>query len=751
MNSPTSPIKSIQSLPRWPLLGPWLKEQRETWIFVAKTVLAALLTLWLAYRFNLESPSTAVITVFIVMQSRNGMVLAKGFYRALGTLVGSAVAVILVASFVEDRILFLIGLALWVGLCTAGARYYRNFQAYAFVLAGYTAALVGLPAALDPLHTFDITITRVSDVLLGILIASLVSAIVLPQSMRGLLLSTSQLRFEHFLETTERVLNGGIPRKDWSRLHLNAINEMVKLDSYRSSGLFESARARQQHLHVQQMIAEMMAAASSLHLLNTHIRRMQHEPFRVVGDCFKPMLSRWSELIDEARTTIAQSPTPLALYARLETLYAEMHTEIPPLRLQMQDSLTAEQLLSFDTAVLLLSRFLSELTLFSHRYDALHNDRSLVTLKMSGRYFFHQEREYYQAATFDKPKTEIIQPLIAALRSIVVVALMSAFWLTTAWPSGISATIIAVVISALFSTFPNPVASVKQMMIGFMLAFSGAILFSFFVLPQIQGFTLLALSLIPFLLIAPYILSYPQWPGIAAGYGIFFPQLTIPDNLHTFSYSGLINNGIGELIAVGAVGIAFMVIMPVGNWLEQHRLFRALQRQIVAACRRSLKGLRSSFERDTRELLRQMVTNPTSGQDATRLRAALRMQDLGEAVIQLRILLTRIGNDRSTFSSPEAELNIAVDKAIHALEKLYKTANITQINDTITAFNQSFKLAGNLPETNRDTSTQQLLDFKRLVLIYIHLIRKLLHSIQSTPSSAQQMPASSTQDTHHAS
>ncbi|MGE4531460.1 MAG: hypothetical protein AB7C98_09075, partial [Acidithiobacillus sp.] len=71
--------------------------------------------------------------------------------------------------------------------------------------------------------------------------------------------------------------------------------------------------------------------------------------------------------------------------------------------------------------------------------------------------------------------------------------------------------------------------------------------------------------------------------------------------------------------------------------------------------------------------------------------------------------------------------------------------------DNIPAFNQSFKLAGNLPETNRDTSTQQLLDFNRLVLIYIHLILKLLHSIQSTPSSAQQMPASSTQDTHHAS
>ncbi|YBU20538.1 FUSC family protein [Pseudomonas aeruginosa] len=41
-------------------------------------------------------------------------------------------------------------MALWVGLCTAGAARYRDFRGYACVLAGYTATLIGIPATSAP-------------------------------------------------------------------------------------------------------------------------------------------------------------------------------------------------------------------------------------------------------------------------------------------------------------------------------------------------------------------------------------------------------------------------------------------------------------------------------------------------------------------------------------------------------------------------------------------------------------------------
>jgi uncharacterized membrane protein YccC len=78
--------------------------------------------------------------------------------------------------------LFLGSLAIWVGICTAGATRNRNFRAYGFVLAGYTAAMVGLPALAHPDGAFMAAVWRVLEISLGIVCSTLVSAAILPQT-----------------------------------------------------------------------------------------------------------------------------------------------------------------------------------------------------------------------------------------------------------------------------------------------------------------------------------------------------------------------------------------------------------------------------------------------------------------------------------------------------------------------------------------------------------------------------------------
>src|SRR3954466_5322108 len=104
-------------------------------IFAAKTTAAGLI----AFTFNLDQPQWALLTVFIVSQPQSGLVLAKSFYRIIGTLIGVAVALLLVALFAQERVLFLGVLALWIGVCTFASQYGRNFAAYGCVLSGYTA------------------------------------------------------------------------------------------------------------------------------------------------------------------------------------------------------------------------------------------------------------------------------------------------------------------------------------------------------------------------------------------------------------------------------------------------------------------------------------------------------------------------------------------------------------------------------------------------------------------------------------
>ena len=108
-------------------------------IFATKTTASGLIALLVAFTFNLDQPQWALLTVFIVAQPQSGLVLAKSFYRIIGTLIGAAVALLVVALFAQERVLFLGALALWVGLCTFGSQYAKSFHRYGFVLSGFKA------------------------------------------------------------------------------------------------------------------------------------------------------------------------------------------------------------------------------------------------------------------------------------------------------------------------------------------------------------------------------------------------------------------------------------------------------------------------------------------------------------------------------------------------------------------------------------------------------------------------------------
>ena len=186
-----APLRWLQSLEWRRGFFDWARSDGVTWVYIFKVLVAAFLTLWLAMRLELPQPRTAMITVFIVMQPQSGQVFAKSFYRFLGTLAGSAVMVLLIALFAQNTELFLGALAIWVGICTAGATRNRNFRAYGFVLAGYTAAMVGLPALAHPDGAFMAAVWRVLEISLGILCSTLVSAAILPQTVAHRLVPVS--------------------------------------------------------------------------------------------------------------------------------------------------------------------------------------------------------------------------------------------------------------------------------------------------------------------------------------------------------------------------------------------------------------------------------------------------------------------------------------------------------------------------------------------------------------------------------
>ncbi|MBF3157547.1 fusaric acid resistance protein, partial [Pseudomonas aeruginosa] len=155
------------------LLCPRLHELQ----FAVKALLAGGLALYLAFGLELEQPQWALMTVFVVSQPYSGMVLAKGMFRLIGTCAGALVSIGMVALYGQASLPFLLLMALWLAFCTAGASLLHNHASYGFVLAGYTAAIVALPASADPATVFDQAVARCSEIGLGILCAALVSVL----------------------------------------------------------------------------------------------------------------------------------------------------------------------------------------------------------------------------------------------------------------------------------------------------------------------------------------------------------------------------------------------------------------------------------------------------------------------------------------------------------------------------------------------------------------------------------------------
>src|SRR3954447_15520607 len=177
--------------------------------FSLKTFAAAMLAVYIAFRLDLPQPSWSMLTVYVVSQPLAGMVLSKSVFRVLGTVIGATMALVLVELFAHAGELFLLMLALWIGACTYVAVYLRDVPAaYAAMLSGYTAAIVGLPAALAPETAFDQAWARCLEITLGIGCATLVSRIVLPRTVGPVLEATLEAVLGAAAQWTDDVLRG---------------------------------------------------------------------------------------------------------------------------------------------------------------------------------------------------------------------------------------------------------------------------------------------------------------------------------------------------------------------------------------------------------------------------------------------------------------------------------------------------------------------------------------------------------------
>ncbi len=690
----------------------WAHTDGRFWIHLFKALAATFLALGIAMKLEMSQPRTAMTTVFIVMQPQSGMVFAKSFYRICGTLVGLVVMLALLGLFPQQPELFILSTAIWVGICTAGAARNRNFRSYGFVLAGYTAALIGIPASQHPDGALLSALTRVSEVLLGIVCAGAVSALVFPEHTGEVLRSTVRARFSTFVDYVGMALAGRIERAQIEATNARFVADVVGFEAMRSSVVFESPDSRMRGGRLSRLNSEFMTASTRFHTLHQLMNRLHMASAWATIDALEPYFKEISPLLRKSGEPVLTAADAVHAAAQLETYKADLPKRIRATRAALEAHPDAP-LLDFDTASELLYRFVDDL----HAYTATYASLAVAS---------HERERWIERY---EPKTNLLAAGISGLRAAVVMSVLGAFWIATAWPSGTTLTLTAAAVCGLASSSPNPSRMAFQMAVGTMLSSLMAMILTFGIFPHIDGFPLLCAALTPFLALGVYMTMRPKLAGYGIGYSIFFCFLAGPDNLIQYDPTTFMNDALALVLSMLVPALAFAVLLPPSTPWLRNRLLVDLRRQVVTGCRGRIAGLRTRFESGARDLMFQINALAEGEPELKRdtLRWLFAVLEVGNAIIDLRREIAALPADARY--APTMHWRVKLRAMREAVGRLFEAPRADRLDAALAATADATAAVQQILATfspPRDERHQL-----QRILSHLHLIRSALLDPQS--------------------
>lgn len=580
------------------------------WIFAAKTTASALLALLVAFTFDLDSPKWSLLTVFIVAQPQSGMVLAKGFYRVLGTIAGATVALVLVSLFAQERVLFLGTLALWILVCTCVARSARNFASYGFVLSGYTAAIVGITGALDPNNAFFVAEARVTEISLGIIVVATVSQLVLPLPLADALRRAVAAARTTVAEYAVAVLHG----HETAELRNRVLAQAMGIETLRASAVFEDLDIRSRNDELRNLTATMLGIADICYLLG---RSRERAPGQAAD--LNPAIERSAEAVGRWHR---EGSDTLELQRDLVRAAATL-----PLARTYHHALLAsdEEVIHRIAVIGRLRELFEALVSFASAHEA-------ALLPTSHR---------KQPARFSVAN-DWMGDAVAGIRAALALLTVGTFWILADWSSGPTATILAVLVTARLATMEHPLHTAIGGTVAIVLATLPAFILAEVLLPQASGFTMFSLAVGPFLFLCAFLMAHKKTAGLGFLAALDFANTAAFQNSMSYDAVGFLNSSLAIIFAIATAALLFATVAPETPAAVQRRFVR-VARRIFRRIDRRLRPLRlADFETAMAEALDQWRRNLPS--DGPKLPAPL---EAGVALLGVGRELIRIRDDES--------------------------------------------------------------------------------------------------------
>ncbi|CAN2533359.1 p-hydroxybenzoic+acid+efflux+pump+subunit+AaeB [Methylocapsa aurea] len=526
------------------------------WLFTVKTFVAGMTALAVSFWLDLPRPYWALASVYIASQPLSGATTSKAAYRAAGTLLGAAGAVLMVPNLVDTPLALALAMSIWAGLCLYLALLDRTPRGYVFMLAGYTAAIVGFPAVDAPETIFDLALSRTEEILVGIACAALVSRLVFPRSVGPVVAERLDAWLRHgraaavdALDPERRLANDA----HWLRL----VTDVVEIEMLAAHLAFDAAVERRSLDRVRRIVPRMLMLFPVLSAISDRLAALVDlggESERI-----------WS-LVERARAVVAAPES------------ADAHKDATELRRDLAAAASPSVDASWRALIeASLCQRLRELL------DILHDCAALT------RALAEKKAEPAPLRLTIELRIERVRhldhgsALHAAFTLTCAIFACCLLWIVTAWPEGSIAAMMAAIVGSLYASQDDPTPSIAGFAEWTILAAMIAGVYLFAILPHVHNFETLALALAPVYLAFGLLIASPQTIRIGLPLAIVTPTAMALQELYSAEAETFVNSSLAMSAGMALMAIVTAAIRPAGAQWRARRYARANRAALVQA------------------------------------------------------------------------------------------------------------------------------------------------------------------------
>ncbi len=497
------------------------------------------LALYVAFWLELGDAYWAGTSAALVCQPHLGASLRKGWFRMIGTVVGAVWIVVLAAVFPQDRVGFLIGLALWGAACACVATLLRNFASYAAALAGFTAAIL----ASDTLGTtggtdgqiFTYALARVSEIWIGIACAGIVLAGTdfgaAPRRLAVLFADLAEKILGRFGVTLTRAA----PFSDTQPIRREFARQVIALDPVIDEAIGESSWLRYRAPLLQEAVDGLFSALAGWRTVSVQLASLPDDEARQQG----------ASVLRRIPHELLSPQVPLDPRRWLNDPIGMRHQSDAAVRalLAMPATTPSLRLVADEAARVLagLSRVLDGLALL------------IVDRSPGGA---HRRRVRFYVP-------DLLPSLVSGMRAFVAVGAVAIFWVVSAWPSGAMAiTWTAIGVTLFAARADEAYARTVSFTIGNILATGCAAFAAFALLPQVETF--FGFSMVVGLFLVPFgaLMAQPWQTVMFTAMAANFVPLLAPTNQMSYNTLQFYNTALSILVGSAVAAMSFRLLPP---------------------------------------------------------------------------------------------------------------------------------------------------------------------------------------------